>query len=61
MAAGGIHGHMSPFNPSNEDWRAYVERFEQYCIANDIVDDGKKRAVLLSVCGAKTSYDQKSN
>ena len=54
MAAGGIHGHMSPINTSNEDWRAYVERFEQYCVANDIVDDGKKRAVLLSVCGAKT-------
>ena len=53
MAAGEIHGHMSPFNLSNEDWRAYVERFEQYCVTNNIVDDGKKRAVLLSICGAK--------
>ena len=54
MAAGGIHGHMSPFNLSNKDWRAYIKRFKQYCVAHDIVHDGKKRAVLLSVCGAKT-------
>ena len=54
MAAGGIHSQMSPFNPCNKDWRVYVERFEQYCVANDIVDDGKNRVVLLRVCGAKT-------
>uniref|UniRef100_A0A1X7TFX1 Retrotransposon gag domain-containing protein n=1 Tax=Amphimedon queenslandica TaxID=400682 RepID=A0A1X7TFX1_AMPQE len=30
-----------------------MERFELYCTANDL-DDGKKKAVLLSVCGAKT-------
>ena len=30
------------------------ERLEQYFAANEITDNNKKRAVLLSVCGAKT-------
>ena len=37
-----------------ESWIEYTERLEQYFVANEITDSGKKRAVLLSVCGAKT-------
>ena len=37
-----------------ESWMEYTERLVQYFAANEITDGGKKRAVLLSVCGAKT-------
>ena len=39
-----------------ESWTEYTECLEQYMYfaANEITDRGKKRAVLLSVCGAKT-------
>ena len=37
-----------------ESWIEYTERLEQYFIGNKITDNGKKRAVLLSVCGVKT-------
>ena len=37
-----------------ERWIEYTERLEQYFTANEITDNGKKRVVLLSVCGAKT-------
>lgn len=36
-----------------EDWTTYVERVEQYCLANEIQDE-RQVAVLLSVMGAKT-------
>ena len=48
------HGSLSSFDPTVEDWRSYVERFLHYCEANDITSPERKRAVLLSVCGAKT-------
>ena len=38
----------------NDSWIEYTERLEQYFAANEITDNNKKRAVLLSVCGAKT-------
>lgn len=36
-----------------EDWLQYAERLLQYLLANYIEDKGKKRAIFLSVCGAK--------
>ena len=45
---------MTPFVPGSEDWRAYVERLDQYFVANGVEDAAKKRAILLSVCGVKT-------
>lgn len=49
----GCVGQMDAFDSTVEDWATYVERVEQYCLANDI---GKERqvAVLWSVMGAKT-------
>ena len=53
-----FHGSISSFNSSQEDWLSYTERLQQYFTANDIKDDegsaAKKRAILLSVCGAET-------
>ena len=38
----------------NDDWELYVERLEFHFVANDITDEAKKKATLLSVCGAAT-------
>lgn len=35
-------------------WDSYAERVNFYLEANGITDEGRKRAVLLSVCGPKT-------
>lgn len=37
-----------------ENWTEFTERLEQYFLANDIEDNGKKRAILLTVCGSGT-------
>ena len=37
-----------------DSWVEYTERLEQYFVANEITDNGKKQVVLLSVCGTKT-------
>ena len=39
---------------SEEKWSNYVERLQQFFIVNDIKDDKKKTAILLSVIGAST-------
>ena len=46
-------GKIEEYN-KNDSWIEYTERLEQYFAANEITDNNKKRAVLLSVCGAKT-------
>ena len=48
MAATGTLGR---FFDGTSDWDQYVERLENFFLANDIVDDAKKRAVFLSVIG----------
>ncbi|XP_030586939.1 uncharacterized protein K02A2.6-like [Archocentrus centrarchus] len=50
--SGGV-GQMDIFDNCTEDWTTYVERVEQYCVANK-VENERKVAVLLSVMGAKT-------
>jgi len=45
------YGRISEYCES-EDWAQYEERLKFYFEANDIQDDGKQRAILLSVCGA---------
>ena len=44
-------GKIDKFNRDVEDWPHYMERLKQYFIANDIEDDVKKWAILLSACG----------
>ena len=50
------HGNIGEFDAAREDWVSYTERLSQYFIANGITEDAaeKKRAILLSVCGAAT-------
>ena len=49
-----MYGTIAEFDPAEEDWSTYVERVDLYFAANDITDAAKRRAVLLSACGAKT-------
>ncbi|KAL5468918.1 hypothetical protein EMCRGX_G030070 [Ephydatia muelleri] len=44
-------GTVGAFQEGQEDWTCYCERLEQFFQANGIDDEGKRRAVLLSVCG----------
>ena len=48
------HGSMKAFNAQVDDWSIYVERLQHYFIANDVTDAGKKRSILLTVCGTPT-------
>jgi len=41
-------GKIAEYNENNS-WIEYTERLEQYFAANEITDNNKKRAVLLSV------------
>eukprot|EP00731_Ephydatia_muelleri_P001691 Em0001g1691a len=54
------HGTIEEFDGATEDWTAYSERLEQYFVANDVDEAAKKRAILLSVCGAST-YKTRQN
>ncbi|XP_057298423.1 uncharacterized protein K02A2.6-like [Hydractinia symbiolongicarpus] len=47
------YGKIGEFDPATELWNNYIERVNQFYIANDIADATKKRAILLSSCGAK--------
>ena len=55
-----VHGSIGAFNPDLEDWISYVERLENYFIANGIKADEaraeQRRAILLSVCGPTTYH-----
>ena len=46
-------GNIEAFDETNDNWNAYVERVEQYFMANDIKED-KQVAVILSLMGNKT-------
>ncbi len=48
------HGAIGEYESENEEWTSYAERLDNYFLANDVETEAKKRAVLLSVCGAKT-------
>ena len=48
------HGKVGAFNECLEPWASYVERLGHYFVANDVKEDGKKRAILLSSCGVNT-------
>ena len=45
---------IGEFKESEESWTQYVERLEQYSLANEVEDLAKRRAILLGVCGSKT-------
>ena len=49
-----VHGMLSAYNSTAEPWTIYVERLNQYFIANDVEDSSKKWAILLAACVSKT-------
>ena len=46
-------GALNEWNSSEEEWSNYIERVHFYFEANDIADESKKRAILLSVVGPR--------
>ncbi len=46
-------GRVDEYKESKEDFESYMERFEQWLLANDIANE-KKVSVFLSVIGADT-------
>ena len=47
------HGSLREFDPRTGDWKTYIERAQQYFLANDVDDADKQRAILLSCVGSK--------
>lgn len=47
-------GQVNEYNENVESWTQYSERIAQYFLANDIADETKKRAILLTVIGPNT-------
>ena len=47
-------GKIDEYVQESEDWIEYVERMEHFFLANGIIDDDKKRAILLSSCRSRT-------
>ena len=48
------HGTVSAYEPGKEDWSTHIERLNHYFVANGVQDAAKKRAILLTACGAST-------
>ena len=51
-----MHGDFDAFEDGRVEWASYTERLEQYLTANNIQTAAKKRANLLSACGAATYH-----
>ena len=47
-------GKIDEFDSDKEGWESYCERIQLYFTANEITENDKKRAVLLTVVGSKT-------
>ncbi|KAJ8029618.1 hypothetical protein HOLleu_29058 [Holothuria leucospilota] len=58
MATGTLIIKVEPFDPDLEKWESYEERTIQFFLANDVTEDKKKVAVLLSSMGPK-GYGEK--
>ncbi|XP_067687115.1 uncharacterized protein [Haliotis asinina] len=55
MAAVSSHGRMEEVSLSESgDWIEYIERLNQYFVANDITDSDKKKAIRLTEVGRET-------
>lgn len=48
------HGTLTTFDSSTTNWTSYVDQLNYYFVANDIEDDAKQCAILLSACGQST-------
>ena len=48
------YGKLNEFNSSKETWNNFVERLEFFFAANEIDDNDKKKAILLSASSPET-------
>ena len=55
-----IHGKFSYFNSSHESLSSYSKRLGYYFAANEVQDEDRKKAILLTVRGPSTFQLQKS-
>ena len=46
-------GSVERFDINSDNWLEYVERVEQYFIANEIEAEAKKKGILLTVIGGE--------
>ena len=53
MVTGATIGHIEQYHPDNELFSFYLERVEQFLVANDIKDE-RKKATFLSLIGSQT-------
>ena len=53
MATGAI-GSLAAFDAKAQTWEEYSEILEQFFVANEIVEEGKQRPILISVVGPQT-------
>ena len=49
-----VYGKIEEFDAIRDKWSHYSERLTQYSLANDVENEDKKRAILLSVIGPTT-------
>ena len=49
------YGHLREFEYNSSDWSVFKPRLENYFIANEIVEDAKKRAIFLNLL-SESSY-----
>ena len=54
MATKHTYGNIGEFDQALENWEAYIERMEQYFVANEVICNTKKKVILLSMCGPST-------
>ena len=47
-------GTVTPWDDNSEPWNVYCERMDEYFEANEITDEKRQRAILLSSVGPKT-------
>ena len=47
-------GNIREFDPEGESWIEYMEQIEHFFNANGIVEEARRKSILLSSCGAKT-------
>ena len=47
-------GQIQKFDGKKEEWTQYWERFQCYCDANEIANEGKKHAVFIASVGSAT-------
>ena len=45
------YGKIGEYKPDSEDWSKYVERLENFLVANNITSAEKKRVMFLAVIG----------